>query len=515
MLKVGQIYPKSKESFFRNPWDRFLLDRDYGLVEKKRIEDVKSWFKEFYRSSVGSTLNDVTYYVIPAKASSQLKATIADRYNFAHLSALKNDSQLPILLLMPRDMNYPGDYNLIKVINPKKEFLHDLSTNEVIHCIYAEDYEILPQENIYLDVPFEKRRVQSFFRECNIAEKSILKSFQAIVSGSPYVLNDKGGISSSMYSMKGTFSEEFLLTLKLMQPPEFTDIHKDYPPSLIKGKAISSPAIFGSKMLYSEKPAFGQNYFSAISSQGYKPLNNELMRRNKFHGEYSIFSSLNLRGESQRDVLNNIFAKSVDTEISNSLELSELKEYDVDLTIAKRNIDEHLKIQIANQKFISPKLPEKNELKELRSSLTGDWDGIFESMNVKNPETSELNVFAGKSFDNVLRIAQSLARDVGRNYVDEDTINDAYKLFITNMESITDNEEIRSKAFVDASKVHETKKFNVIRAVLSTNNYTITELFEELKHYFRDLLDLQKYVDRLKEEGEIFEPRRGEYSWIN
>ena len=170
------------------------------------------------------------------------------------------------------------------------------------------------------------------------------------------------------------------------------------------------------------------------------------------------------------------------------INIDELKSWDVDLTRAQRRIDEDLWLQIAHQKELKPVVESYSpDLIKLRQSLIPEWGAILESLGLKKHVEHETKVYSNASFNNIIRVAQSIARDENKNNVDTSIINKSWKLFTENADALINNPIIQHQANVVIPEMHESAKFNAIRAELSVN-----------------LLDIKNYLIMLKMILEIY-----------
>lgn len=499
------------------PWNR-KFKINFTKFERKRIEDVKKWWGDFCDKRIGESLDSVLYYSISASFSSEIKASIYQQKGDVHLiqlSALKDCEQMPLLMIIPKERKIPQDGSLIRIISPKKDCMTDIKTGKEIYILSAENYELEDPSIVYLDISFEKRRIHKFIIE-NLIKTGDLqaRTFQSPISSSPFIKNLSGGIALSSYSPRTRFHEEFLKTLKMMHPPEFTDIHTIYPASISSGKTEDGE-IRGAKFLLKNYNTESKYHFSCFTSPKYDYLIRELKRKYDHNGEYSIACSLRSLSESASERLTEILSKFVSTEISNMIDIDELKyEQDTDLFRVQKEIDEDLWIQIVNQRQITPTLGDDfNEVLN-RKKLIQDWKGIMESLKIKNPSIGQANIYASKTFDNLVKVAQSIARDNLSKNVGDKEFNEAYNLFLQNTGKLIIDPQVQ-KSIKDIEEEPKNKKRDAIQSSLSIKSLTINELFEEIGFLFNDsLLELQIEIDKLENMGRIFEPTKGYYKWV-
>jgi len=498
------------KSPYGRPWQRQFLNLDFLKYEKKRIKDVREWHASFLKARCGDKLSEVRLYVLPIELDSKIKAAIAlkGNYSYVGLSALRNCAQIPFLLLIPDGKPPPQEYSIIRIINPKKDFIHDKHTNRVEYVLIAEDFEELDSACVYVDVPYERRSITQFIKENLTGDLELAQSLQPTISGAPYVLNDKGGIALSAFMRGDGFTSEFVRTLKLMQPPEFTDLGME---SNSSGKFHLSRGV---KFSLTDKVMPGKNFFTAFSSGNYAVLNAELIERQLHNGEYSIACGLTPKGDDPSELLQDILSKFVKTEITTPSDFEELKQADINLSYAQEKIDEDLWLQIVDQRQKQPATNlSPNEASNWLRRVKVQWSAILEALNLKDAQ-HEAKVYTATSLNNILRVAQSIAREECKPDVTEAEIKKSFELFARNSLELTENRQIQHMALTRLPSMFEDAKFKAVRAELSVNKLNITDLFQNVKEYFKDLEDLQKLVDKLKLSGYVFEPKQGVYYWV-
>lgn len=492
-------------------WSR-QFGNDFLKYEWKRISEVAKWHFEIFRKTpVGAQLGEVIYYVLPVKLDSATKAAIADKgeYGYVGLSALKEGMHFFLLMLIPLSKTPPQDYALIRITNATKDILE--TGKNLQEVIKVEDFEAIEPDYVYSNVEFEKRSVHNFIFENVIDDRNVGAGFQAVISGAPYVINDKGGIALSSFTSFSPFSEEFINTLKLMQPPEYTGLFPS--PKLYEGKLI--PAERGVKINVAERIVPGATTFQGFNAYSYDTLQQHLLRRTYYKGEYSIACSLTPRGDGT-DLLRDIVTNFVKTEVTQPFTLDELKYglASVDLQKAQRAIDEDLMLQIASQRQIKPSFNQYNPAAlKLRRDLATAWQVIIETVGYKKHIEPIYKFLGAASFGNVVRVAQSFARDKGQQSVSEDELNTAWRLFHESSTQLANHPRIQQNIQLIPQQ-YEDKKFNVIAMELSSNALTVQELFSNVAAYFKDLETLQEYLDKLELAGRVYMPERGKYRWV-
>lgn len=172
-------------------------------------------------------------------------------------------------------------------------------------------------------------------------------------------------------------------------------------------------------------------------------------------------------------------------------------------------------LQVVNQKQLKPLITENDsQINNLRKNLLKEWQIILESLGFKKNPEHEAKVYSVASFPNILRVGQSMARDIQKNEVDDSILSKSYKLFVQNAEGLINNEDIQHQVKVVIPGRYESKKFNAVRVELSVSLLDINGLFTNVKQYFKDIYELQTFIDKLKLGGSLYEPKREYYLWI-
>ncbi len=512
-ITSSEFYLWKKTASCKNSWDRKFLNSDFLRYEEKRIKDVSDWYSRFLNQLYQSNSNDeVKVFVLEiGQLDSDLLASIAlkGNYNYYGISALRNDIQNPLIILIPQTKKQPTLNSLIRITSYKKDYLDVGRTNRPRRILIVEEFIEEDPISIYQDIPFERRPIRKFIYENIIKDDLLPQSFQPLISSSPAIINKSGGISMSAFVNKDPLSFELIKTFKLMQPPEFSNISLMLPNRLQQGTLVEVEE--GVKFKISETNYVGKNYFNGLSTQNYNVFNNELNKRQLFNGEYSVIGVLNAQGDNKSEIFRDAFAKFVTTEISLPRNTLELRDYDITLKTAQKNINEDLWLQIVNQREIIPKLDLNSQnVLTLAREINEEWQINFKNKNLVKSE-HEIKLLSKKSFDNIINVAKSFARDEQIVDINDAILNRSRKLFTTNMEGFIDDEVINRLAY-SAPKKQEDLKINAILAELRDKRMlNVVQLYENIKNLVKDVYELQTILDNLKRRGDIFEPKQGYY----
>ncbi len=515
-LRLNDYYLwKKYPTYSEFPWNRQYLNIEFLEYEKKRIIKVEEWYKEFNRSEKGSPLQEISFYVVPLKMDSSWNIAIESQTNcFAMgLSTLYNTPIAVSIGLISSKNNMPDNYSLINITRSKKTYIYNEKLNNSESAILIEEWEELPSDSIYLDVPFEKRIIENLFTENLPLGKEISRSFQAPILSAPYD-GKVGGISLSSLSWNSKLAIELMKIIQLMVPPEYRKM--DPPKRAINGIFFDSNSI---QYKLSERPKVGNDILSKVYSDDYIKLRQSLIERNNFEGEYSLFSSVKINEGTKRQKILETFRNFTETEITLSDIDKLLTDEDMYIRPLLNSIDENLWIQVVYAHQNNPREGKNydKEYQEIMELLSKDYDIILAD-KFKQEKTRELIVrsMINKTSYNVKRLAQSFARADEENVISNKYLKDSRRNILDNFENLISEPSIKKE--IDSIKDYESNdRYNVIQATLINNpNLTAFEIFQEVKstELFRDEYDMQDLLDWMHKKGHIIRDSKNGYSFI-
>ena len=515
-LRLNDYYLwKKYPTYSEFPWDRQYINVEFLEFEKKRISKVEDWYKEFSRSEDGKSLEEISLYVVPLSMDSSWNVAIESQTNSnpIGLSALYNTPIAVSMGLIPLGKDLPENYSLISIIKSKKSYIYNEKLNKSESVILIEEWEELPSDSIYLDVPYEKRIIENLFTENLPLDKEISRSFQTPILSAPYD-GKVGGISLSSLSWNSKLALELLKIIQLMAPPEYRDM--DPPKKAINGINFDSNTI---QYKLAERPKIGHNILSKVYSDDYGKLYQSLAARNNFEGEYSLFSSIKVNEGTRRQKILETFRNFTQTEITLSDIDQLLTEDDMYLRPLLKTIDENLWIQIVHAHHNNPS-EGKNYDKEYRhiiELLSKDYDVLLAD-KFKQDKTRELIVrsMLNKTSYNIKRLAQSFARADDKTEITNKYLKDSRRTTLDNFEQLLGEPSIKKE--IDSIKDYESnERYNVVQATLINNaNLTAIEIFHEIRStdLFKDEYDLQDLLDWMHKRGHVIRDSQNRYSFI-
>lgn len=512
-LRLNDYYLwKKYPTYSEFPWDRQYLNVEFLEFEKIRVSKVEDWYKEFSRAEDGKALEEISLYVVPLSMDSSWNVAIESQTNSKSigLSALYNTPIAVSIGLIPPSKNIPEDYNLISIIKSKKSYIYNEKLNISESVILIEEWEELPSDSIYLDVPYERRIIENLFAENLPLDREISRSFQAPILSAPYD-GKVGGISLSSLSWNSKLALELQKVIQLMVPPEYRDMG---PPK----KAISGINFDSNTIQYklAEKPKIGQIILSKVYSDNYSKMHQSLVERNNFEGEYSLFSSVKVSKATIRQMIFKTFMNFTQTEITLSDIDQLLNDEDMYIRPLLKTIDENLWIQVVHAHQNNPKEGKNydKEYRDITELLYKDYD-ILLADKFKQEKTRDyiIQSMLYKTNSNIKRIAQSFARADDKKEITKKYLKDSRNIVLDNFERLISEPSIKKE--INFMGDHESdERYNVVQAALiNTPNLTAVEIFLEVKStdLFKDEYDLQGLLDWMHKKGYVIRDSQNRY----
>lgn len=499
------------------PWKRQYLNQEFLHYEQKRIRDLVEWRTGFWKAEEGQFLEEVYFYTIPIEPHTFWKGAIAEKgnYNYIGLSGLQNSPQVLVVALIPKDLKQPLDYRLIRIVKAKKSYITNTRFGLIEHVIIIEEWEPLNSDKIYIDVPYEKSHVQKIIKENLIGDENTSLSFQSPLMSSPYVSGSIGGVSLSSISANGLFSQELIKTILKMTPPEYRGMR---PPerAYIGGKLDD---IQGIKFHFAERPYSDNECVSSFFDTSENRLKNEINKRNKFPGEYSIFSTINPIYSNSTSVWNELLKSFTDTEITLPENLEDLPESDVDLTRMNKAINEDLWIQIVSSRQLNPPIDGESSLllNQTLERLRKDFDALLSDAHKEDIQKDFIvrSMLSPTNY-NLKRLAQSFARAENRDKLSEFDFSKARNLIVDNFGGFISHSNFEGIQSHIKKKENDVR-FSVVETDLINNpKSTVQEIYESIKSTgsFKDLTDLQGLLDWAQKKGFVWVDNERRYEWI-
>ena len=515
-LRLNDYYLwKKYPTYSEYPWDRSYFNVEFLEYERKRISKIEIWNKEFNRSENGKSLDEISLYVVPLKIDTSWNVAIESQTKSTPvgLSALFNTPIVVTLGLIQKGKNIPENYSLINIIKSKKSYIFNEKLNKTESAVLIEEWEELPSDSIYLDIPYEKRVIEQLFTENLQLDKEISKSVQAHILSSPYD-GKVGGISLSSLSWNSKLAIELMKIIQLMVPPEYRDIGP--PKKAVNGITFESNGI---QYKLSERPKLGQSILSKVYSDNYDKLHQSLIDRNNFDGEYSLFSSIKVSEGTRRQKILETFRNFTQTEITLSDIDQILTEDDMYVRPLLKTIDENLWIQVvhAHQNFPKEGKNYDKEYNDIIELLSKDYDVLLAD-KFKQEKIRELIVrsMLNKTSYNIRRLAQSFARADDKNEIKNKYLKESRRITLDNFERLISEPSIKKE--INSIKDYESnERYTAVQATLINNsNLTVIEIFHEVKatDLFKDEYDLQDLLDWMHNKGHVIRDSQNRYSFI-
>lgn len=516
MISLKEYYPWSKCSEARFPWERQYLNYDFLKFEKKKINDLSNWYNKFQKTERNKYLDAASFYVKPVSLNSSWKAAIAEcgDFNYVGLSALCSSPPLLLIGLIPRIRKQPLYHRLINITKSKKMYLFNRLFNKAESVLFIEDWDELESDRIYVDVAYESKIISKILDEKLFGDEQISLCFQSPIISAPFD-GSIGGISLSSLSGSSSFSKELTKTIQLMVPPEYRTLQ---PPKIIfDGKYFQYRN--GIEFRLSERPYSDNNVLSSFFTTQYNIINSELRMRSKFSGEFSIASSISPNKADMNLMLQELWKNFSDTEITLSKEIDKLPESDTDLTRLQKVIDEDIWLQVVNSRQYSPimsKDAEKDFTENIDNRLWEDFDALLPDTYKNESREFLIRKLLSQSKCNLMRIAQSFARSEIKEQLERTQLKDARNLILDNFTDLVMRSDVRKIESKVGKRVTNPRYLVVQTELISNPGLTTQELFNAVKstNLFRDLYDLQGFLDWLDENGFVSLDPKKRYRWV-
>ena len=516
-FSVKEYYLWSKNTHNRFPWKRCFLNIEFLKYEKERMLKLNNWRLKFLKSKDNQELDEAYFYTIPINLSSNWQAAIAElgNYTYIGLSALQNSHQTVFIALIPQDSKLPEEYKLIRIIKSKRLNLLNKKENFVEPTVNIESWEPLKSDNLYIDVPHEKRYIQKIFSNTLGKEDNVSLSLQSPLLSSPFVKGAVGGISLASLSGNASTSQELLKLILKMTPPEYRGVP---PPekAFLGGKYEHLPGI---TFHFAERPYNDNNHVANVNDYSYEAVQNELNNRNNFGGEYSIYSTINVGQSTSAHIWKQMVGNFTDNEIALPNLIDNVLDWDTDLTRLDKEINEDLWLQIVNSRQFQPGLDSEKQqfLNKTLLNLKNDFDVIL-SDTQKDDSARDILVkgMLFKTQGNLKRLAQSFSRADNRANLEEKDFVKAKGLIVDNFHGFLGSQEFGRLKGVMERRL-ENKRFEVIQNHLTSNpKSTTNQIFESIKGTgaFDDIYDLQRFLLWLHQKGHIIQDINRAYTWI-
>lgn len=498
------------------PWKRQYLNLEFLKYERKRINELVKWRTDFIRAKYEQSLNEAYFYVIPIELSTYWKGAVAEKgnYNYLGLSSLQNSPHVLLTALIEHNRKKPIDYSFIRITKSKKSNIID-KFNSVQNVIIIEGWEQISSDKMYIDVPHEKSHIQKLIKENLIGDENTSLSFQSPLMSSPHVSGSIGGISLASLSNNGFFSRELIKTILKMTPPEYRGTIP--PEKAYIGSKIND--IEGIKFHFAERPYINDKRVSSFLDTSENKLRNEIEKRKKFNGEYSIFSTITPISSKSTSVWNELLKGFTDTEITLPENLEELRESDVDLDRMNKAITEDLWLQIVASRQLNPPIDKEPSqwLNQTLIKLKQDFDVLLSESHKEGIQKNYVvREMLFNTDNNVKRLAQSFARAENRDILNENDFSKARDLIVDNFTGFISHPNFEGlQSYV--KKKEENSRFSILGACLINNQKsTIQEIWESTKssNLFKDLTDLQGVLDWCQKKGFVWVDNEKRYEWI-
>ena len=507
-LSANEWYSWRKGTRNIPPWRRKFTNTEFLECERRRIEVAHAWYLNYKKSPEGANLEETNFYVLPIELNPQVAAeTSYQEFIPKGLSALSNDFQMPMLMLLKWDIKLPEEYSYIRIIKGKKHTLTTQRNDVCYEAIVVDEWEYDEADKVYLDISTEKKGVKKILYE-TFHEEHIALALQAPLLSSPPKANLSGGIGLSSPLSSSAFAFELQKVLQMMLPPEYRSYNP--PENFIVGKKILLSV--GLNFHPAERHILSKKKVSSDVYHDAGLIDKEEKARREFQGEYSYTSSIVPKNYTIQETARECFKRLSTTEIT-LFNLDEFADHTILTPLIKQGADETIWATIVRARYFNPQINE-SEIDSLKfqKRLQEDWKILLPEFGYKENLEMVVRLKAKRSTDNSLRIAQSIARSEGRKTVESADLARARVMLLDSLEEARKHEIIvKSKRIVEKQK--EQKRVATISTLLESDALTTKEIWEEVENekIYPDIGDLQKLLDWLNERGYVWKDLMGRY----
>ena len=167
-----------------------------------------------------------------------------------------------------------------------------------------------------------------------------------------------------------------------------------------------------------------------LYAKSYTRVKAELQRRNRFRGEYSIFSTLAHPNGNITQIWKELLKNFTLTEITLPYSLDDFIEADIEIRRLRREITEDVLIQIACARRYQPSLPPNFDIGKMAMQIKEDFKTLLTDIHKETESEYIARSMLHQTLDNLKRLAQSLARSKEKKEVEYSHLKKARHLII-------------------------------------------------------------------------------------
>lgn len=516
-IPLVDYYPWRSRSASTYAWDR-SAGYEFMRHETKQLEQAYAWHSRIRSAHDEGDYEGINLYTVEIpKLRADWRAALAEDYGdhqLIGLSALMNGLYAPLMGILPAHAKRPDPYRLIRIQRARKVFLHRGKSVFVDPVVLVEEWEYRPSDEIYLDVPFERRHIAKLLAESMTGgDLALAEQLQAPLLSAPATSQRAGGIAVAAKEHHSAFAKEFHLTHQRLLPPEYSALRP--PDSALKGRTVTED---GLPYHVAERPQPTRHRVDPLAHTDYTRFMRTLRSRGADFAEHSIVGTWLTHGgsdypEENAGRLRQLFSDFGVSEITLADDLSDLVYADVDLTRMRRHLgDEDVMLSIVNARqfmptFLSDAASPEGVLNDVRGILAGTAGDSEVEMRART--------LAPAVHGHSRTIALSFARSEARPRATEHDEKRALRYVMKNLEELTRDPDI--------VRLHESAALEldapfaaIKRALVANGPLDLIDLKNATTHtgLFRDATALQVALDQLRDRGYVYLDRKRRYVWI-
>lgn len=286
-----------REGLPDRPWLRGYVNPAYLASEQRRVDRAQPWFKQVRSSDDPRPMPEIDLYTILVELDAGWTAKVHEHDRYAMgLSVLYDTDGMSIVGLFHRPPPQPA---LLRITQSNIQVLRQPNTGRLEYFLFVEDYDQLPAESPYLDLPGRAPDIPRHYREHLSVDAHIQDALMRPLVSAPSVAYRPAGmaISSIAGDMRGRVLQTFLRAMERMVPPE---ARRTPPPAPLADGAWGRDERPGIRFRYNAIPPRSHDEAYGATFPTHQGLEDALARRLKARGESSLWGTLFTRGVTDR-----------------------------------------------------------------------------------------------------------------------------------------------------------------------------------------------------------------------
>jgi hypothetical protein len=293
-------------------------------------------------------------------------------------------------------------------------------------------------------------------------------------------------------------------------PPEFRD---GRPPDLL-WKGVEFTHSDHLKFRLAERPQQSDCTLSTIGTDEYNDIRKQWLRRTRFPGDYSVFSTVRAFGDGTPAVVKSMLLDFNRTEVAYPKDLGD--DLDVEeLARIEGSFTEDIWLQNVAVRALAPVAGSEGLGVKFQNVLLADIDSLLIDEFKGERERNLLARYILPA-GNLHRLAQSVARMAETDSLEEEHYKKARGVIVDNLTDFMNTKQFKNIRHRLENR-HRDIRYSSVETVLAGGQMlTSSEILEGLntEGLFRDLLDLEEMLGWMMKNGFIIRDGQGRYRWV-